>query len=107
MLPRQIHSQRLRRSSPPPRRSHQHSHHRAARKQTIYHSDGLMAEIVCNANGIHIKQCCASCSHKRSFDYEGSLRKCRLTGKVVDNSDVCDDWVISAEVDKITKKPYR
>ena len=66
-----------------------------------------MSKIVCNANGVHIKQCCASCSNKRPFDYEGSLRKCKLTGKVVDNSDVCDDWAISAEFDKITKKPYR
>jgi hypothetical protein len=67
----------------------------------------LMDEIVSNDNGVHIKRCCASCTNKRPFDYEGPLRKCRLSGEIVNNSDVCDDWSISAEVAKITKKPYR
>lgn len=67
--------------------------------------DGIIYEFVRNSKGTLIKKCCASCKHKQPYDSEGQRRLCcnpqNTEKKVVLNSNVCKDWVINPDIDKI------
>ncbi|MBR0273443.1 MAG: hypothetical protein IJQ59_05050 [Bacteroidaceae bacterium] len=46
-----------------------------------------------NDDRVRIKRCCASCAFKRLT--RTTLRFCRLHGKLVMSSEVCENWQIS------------
>jgi hypothetical protein len=67
--------------------------------------DGIIYEFVRNSKGTLIKKCCASCKHKQPYDSEGQRRLCckgkNTEKKVVYNYNVCNDWAINPDIDKI------
>ena len=80
------------------------------RKQETMAVGGVLEEFTMNSNGVRIKKCCASCAHHEPYDSDGPRRLCKKhtmiqdgkeSPKVVDKSDLCDDWSISETIDKI------
>ena len=67
--------------------------------------DGIIYECVRNSKWTLIKKCGASCKHKQPYDSEGQRRLCckgkNTEKKVVYNYNVCNDWVINPDIDKI------
>ena len=67
--------------------------------------DGLFYEFVRNEKGTLIKKCCASCKFKQPYDAEGPRRQCRIDpnvkNRIVDKKNVCGDWEISEEINKV------
>lgn len=67
--------------------------------------DGIIYEFVRNSKGTLIKKCCASCKYKQPYDSEGQRRLCcnpkNTEKKVVYNYNVCNDWQINPDIDKI------
>ena len=79
-------------------------------KQDTIAVDGVFVEFTTNSNGVKIKKCCASCAHHNPYENDGPkrLRKKHTTTeggnekpKVMDKSDLCNDWGISEFIDKI------
>ena len=72
--------------------------------------NGVFVEFTLNSNGVKIKKCCASCAHHELYDSDGPKRLCKKhtmieagkeKQKVVDKSDLCDDWSISNMINGI------
>ena len=73
--------------------------------------DGLFYEFVRNKKGTLIKKCCASCKFKDAYDTDGPRRLCRIDpnvkNRIVDKKNVCGDWEISEDMDKIKTEQSR
>ena len=65
-------------------------------------------EYTTNVNGVRIKKYCASCAFKQPLDYNGAHRLCTLGGgkKVVFKDEVCKQWRMNAEIDRIRTKGF-
>jgi len=79
-------------------------------KQKTKAVGGVLEEFTTNSNGVKIKKCCASCAHHDPYNSDGPKRLCKKhtmiengkeKSKVVDKSDLCNDWSISDMIDKI------
>ena len=77
-------------------------------KQDTIAVNGVFVEFTTNSNGVKIKKCCASCAHHNPYDNDGPKRLCKKRTmteggkpKVMDKSDLCNDWSISDFIDKI------
>jgi len=66
----------------------------------------IIEEFTRNTNGVKIKKCCASCSHKEPYDSEGPRRMCTLNKekKIIRKDDLCLHWSISPDIDRIKIK---
>ena len=80
------------------------------RKQEAIAVNGVFVEFTLNSNGVKIKKCCASCAHHELYDSDGPKRLCKKhtmidddneKPKVVDKSDLCGDWSISDQINRI------
>ena len=80
------------------------------RKQETIAVNGVFVEFTLNSNGVKIKKCCASCAHHELYDSDGPKRLCKKhtmidddneKPKVVDKSDLCGDWSISDQINRI------
>jgi len=79
-------------------------------KQKTKAAGGVVEEFTLNSNGVKIKMCCASCAHHDPYNSDGPKRQCKkhtmIEGgkekpKVVDKSDLCNDWSISDMINGI------
>lgn len=79
-------------------------------KQDTIAVNGVFVEFTTNSNGVKIKKCCASCAHHNPYENDGPKRLCKKhttteggneKPKVMDKSDLCNDWSISNFIDKI------
>ena len=79
-------------------------------KQDTIAVNGVFVEFTTNSNGVKIKKCCASCAHHNPYDNDGPKRLCKKhttteggneKPKVMDKSDLRNDWGISEFIDKI------
>ena len=79
-------------------------------KQKTKAAGGVLEEFATNSNGVKIKKCCASCAHHDPYNSDGPKRLCKKhttteggneKPKVMDKSDLCNDWGISEFIDKI------
>ena len=79
-------------------------------KQKTKAAGGVVEEFTLNSNGVRIKKCCASCAHHDPYNSDGPKRLCKKhtmvengkeKPKVVDKSDLCNDWSVSDMIDKV------
>lgn len=79
-------------------------------KQETMAVGGVIEEFTKNSNGVKIKKCCASCAHHQPHSSDDTKRLCmkhtmlvdgKEKPKVVDKSDLCDDWKISDMINGI------
>lgn len=77
-------------------------------KKKEYQGADVVPEYTTNVNGVRIKKCCASCAFKQPLDANGGHRLCTLGGgkKVVFKDELCKQWHISTEIDRIRTKGF-